>query len=1046
MRSAGVKKTVMSLVAVSLTVTGVVIGSKPDDVVAQAVRPPLKIVQLGDSYSAGNGARNASGDRDYSGVSGCYRSSSNWGSQYARALSFDFAVSYVNRACSGGVIAEITGERAFKSAITGQLVACPTPEYPDEEFWVRQDGIPLDRCQRRLRPQIEAIDTSVDLVLMTAGGNDARFARVVEQCFAVGKRDPGDCREAVTFAGNQLSTIENDLVDTFAALRQRMRPDARIVFLTYPYLVPDVNYRLRSLLRTDTFDAGNQIRRLGANGDIRQRQAVQRANNAAGENFVVLVDDIKQLFEGHLPNPNQSEPRNPDRWIYEFETRVPAEWYHYNRHGHQEIANLLATRGTFGVAGRTFANSADLDIVFVVDTTGSMGGVIAQVRDELSTLVNQLASTTNSFRVGLVSYRDFPERTGWDLDYPSRVDQPFTSDLATIQAAINTLTAEGGGDYPETVFSGLATAIDFPWRPGVAKVAIVLGDAPALSPEPISGLTAQDIIDRSIAVDPVQVIGVDVGGLNDNSALGVIAEGTGGSIVNGATGLIETVSGVLDTAVNQPFAWLGVAYAGETGTPVTFDATGSYDPSGTPLSLYEWDFDGDGVYDRQTTSPTVSHTYTSDFTGYVVVRVTGVGGTALGSSRVVVNANGYVPQGDETPCEVDGRGAPVTVDDEGRPELCTVASFPAADLDGVIAESGSTSPVVPNGPGRLLDTRSAEQVSAGTVVNVDAAGRFGVPDDAQGVVLNVATVDAGDAGFVSVLPGGTLRPGGVPQTSNVNFDASAAPAIANAVIVPLGADGSVEVYSSMDAHILVDVLGHIPAGVEFSTLAEPRRVLDTRPDGSNTNTDYPVDVIGDFGPDGARFVIVNLTLVNTIERGGYVTAWPAGSAMPPTSNLNTFGSGQTRAGLAVLPIGTANEIIVRADVAGDLLVDVFGYLGDGDVGVLDPFPRVFDTRPDNQLDAGELRSVPVTGVQNIPADTSFVLANVTAVEASDAGFVSVLAGGTLAAGEQPGVSNLNYPGGGTVANTVLVPIGPDGTIEVFSQSSIHLLVDILAAF
>lgn len=656
---------------------------------AQSVLPPLKVVQIGDSYSAGNGARDADGDRDYYGVSECYRSPSNWGEQYVDSLRSSFAVTYVNRACSGGVIADITNDRSFKNAIVGQLVGCPAAEYPEEEYWVRTDGIPFDRCQRRLRPQINAVDSSVDLVLMTAGGNDAEFAKVVEQCFATGYRDPGDCREAVDFARTQLDPIENDLVDTFRALRERMRPDARIVLVTYPYLVPDVDYRLRSLLRTDEYAAGDRIRELGADGDARQRSAVDRANAEAGYDFVVLVDDIKELFEGHLPNPDQTQPRNPDRWLHEFETRVPAEFYHYNPSGHEEIASLLEARGSFGAGGGSFGRTADLDIVFVVDTTGSMGGEIAQVRSDLSALVNQLEVSTNSYRVGVVSYRDFAERTGNPADYPARVDLDFSSDLVAIQGAIDSLSANGGGDFPETVFSGIAAAIDFEWRPGVTKIAIVIGDAPPFSPEPISGLTTGDLIQRSLAVDPVQVIGVNVGSLDSGGPLTEIANGTGGDIVSGTADLTGTISAVLDAAVNQPFAWLGTALVGQTGEPVEFDGSGSFDPSGAPLSLYEWDFDGDGTYDETTTVPTTSHVYFEDFIGYVVLRVTGPGGSALGSARIVVNAEGSVPQGDSEPCEVDELGRSINLDEEGRPNRCLANNLPPADLEGVVAESGS---------------------------------------------------------------------------------------------------------------------------------------------------------------------------------------------------------------------------------------------------------------------------------------------------------------------------------------------------------------------
>lgn len=103
---------------------------------AQEALPPLKVVHLGDSYSAGNGARTEAGERNYHGVSGCYRSPTNWGSQFVESLKDTFSVTYVNRACSGGVIANITIDRFMKDGVPlNDDGSCPAVEFPDEEFY-----------------------------------------------------------------------------------------------------------------------------------------------------------------------------------------------------------------------------------------------------------------------------------------------------------------------------------------------------------------------------------------------------------------------------------------------------------------------------------------------------------------------------------------------------------------------------------------------------------------------------------------------------------------------------------------------------------------------------------------------------------------------------------------------------------------------------------------------------------------------------------------------------------------------------------------------
>lgn len=653
--------------------------------------PPLKIVHLGDSYSAGNGARSAKGDRNYYGVKGCYRSPTNWGSQFAESLKDTFAVTYINRACSGGVTYNITSPRVIdypkKNFIDG---SCPRPDYPDEES-IEIDKDDPSRCKRTLNAQIDAVDSSVDLVIMTMGGNDVQFDRIVMQCFVPFYRDPAGCRYIVEQASKDLDGVDERQYDIFLSLRGKLRPDAKVVFVTYPYLATNVDYRLENILTNDTYVAAQEVRALGLEGDEHQRNAVNRANVNAGEDFIVLYDGTKALFDGHEPNPFFSE-ENPDRWLHEFVAYPSSDSYHPNPLGHENWGRALSAFETFGATNNgSFGKDADVDIAFVVDTTGSMGDEIAQVRADLSKLVDKLASTTSSYRVAVVSYRDFPERTGDSNDYPYRVDQTFTNDLGLIQAAIDSLSAESGGDDPETVFSGIQATLELPWRPGVTKTMIVLGDAPALSPEPITNLTASQIVANSIAVDPVQVIGVNVGNLDSNGELGLIAGRTGGSVISGTSALTDTILEIFDATAKQPFAWVGQAYSGKIGEPIQFDASGSYDPSGFPISRYEWDFDGDGIFDLDTTEPSATHIYDMDFNDFVVLRVTSPGGTALASARAVVNSEGFASQGDEESCELDKNGYSIIVDESGIFIPCTADHLPEKDQEGVREVSGGAS-------------------------------------------------------------------------------------------------------------------------------------------------------------------------------------------------------------------------------------------------------------------------------------------------------------------------------------------------------------------
>jgi pSer/pThr/pTyr-binding forkhead associated (FHA) protein/Mg-chelatase subunit ChlD len=127
-------------------------------------------------------------------------------------------------------------------------------------------------------------------------------------------------------------------------------------------------------------------------------------------------------------------------------------------------------------------NRGELDLVFLVDETGSMGSYIAQVRQHLLALVEELKASPlcRMLRVGVVSYRDHPPQ---DRTYASKV-LPLTDDIETVRRAVEKLTASGGGDGPESVTDGLYDLVRLDWRPSAARAVVWFGDAPPHGVEP----------------------------------------------------------------------------------------------------------------------------------------------------------------------------------------------------------------------------------------------------------------------------------------------------------------------------------------------------------------------------------------------------------------------------------------------------------------------------------------------------------------------------------------------------------------------------------
>jgi hypothetical protein len=127
------------------------------------------------------------------------------------------------------------------------------------------------------------------------------------------------------------------------------------------------------------------------------------------------------------------------------------------------------------------------------------------------------------------------------------------------------------------------------------------------------------------------------------------------------------------------------------------------------------------------------------------------------------------------------------------------------------------------GPTGVLTPATPKAVAVrGVTVDVNGALRQ-VPADASAVALNVTMVEAREAGFATVWPCGTP----MPVASNVNFGRGGTSA--NGVIAPIGADGSVCVFTSANAHLIVDIAGWFTggAGAPF-TGNVPKRLVDTR--------------------------------------------------------------------------------------------------------------------------------------------------------------------------------------------------------------------------
>jgi Mg-chelatase subunit ChlD len=147
-----------------------------------------------------------------------------------------------------------------------------------------------------------------------------------------------------------------------------------------------------------------------------------------------------------------------------------------------------------------------LEMVFALDTTGSMGGLLEGAKQRIWGIVNEVmqSGARPNVRVGLVAYRDRGDR------YVTEVF-PVTENLDAVYTALMDYRAEGGGDTPENVRRALADAVHKAgWSQQsdrIAQVVFLVGDAPPhtdYQDEPDTKKTAIEATRKGMIVNAIQ--------------------------------------------------------------------------------------------------------------------------------------------------------------------------------------------------------------------------------------------------------------------------------------------------------------------------------------------------------------------------------------------------------------------------------------------------------------------------------------------------------------------------------------------------------------
>jgi hypothetical protein len=138
----------------------------------------------------------------------------------------------------------------------------------------------------------------------------------------------------------------------------------------------------------------------------------------------------------------------------------------------------------------------EIDVVFAIDTTGSMGGLLDGAKRTAWSIASHIRQTdpNANLRIGLVAYKDIHD------EYSTKPFQ-LTTDLDAVYGELSSYTAAGGGDVPENVDGALDDSLHkMAWRKGAKKLIFVVGDAP---PAGRPGIPSYDSLAREAAASGI---------------------------------------------------------------------------------------------------------------------------------------------------------------------------------------------------------------------------------------------------------------------------------------------------------------------------------------------------------------------------------------------------------------------------------------------------------------------------------------------------------------------------------------------------------------
>lgn len=127
-----------------------------------------------------------------------------------------------------------------------------------------------------------------------------------------------------------------------------------------------------------------------------------------------------------------------------------------------------------------------LDVLFVIDVSGSMGDELSKVKDSIEDIIDGISSEFQDSVFGVATFIDYPRyysccgynrQYGLSYDYAWRLEVDITKDKSAVSSKVKSLRTGSGFDIPEDYARALYESQFVGWRGYAKKIVVLFGDA-----------------------------------------------------------------------------------------------------------------------------------------------------------------------------------------------------------------------------------------------------------------------------------------------------------------------------------------------------------------------------------------------------------------------------------------------------------------------------------------------------------------------------------------------------------------------------------------